>query len=290
MNVLVTGGCGFIGSYVVAALQERGAFVTVLDNRAVPEEKGHVRFINADVREYEKMHSCFESVDIVFHLAGISGIEASQNQPDLFKSVNVDGTFNVLKASQAAGVKKIIYANTSSIYENQSGLAVDEAGSIKLRHPYAETKYAAEEMILKWANDHGKNAVSLRLFKVYGKSLVSGAFKNAIIRDLLNAGQNKKPFSISACGNDAKDYIHVKDVAHAFIKAAECNVGNEVFNIGSGQTHSIKDLAAILNVSIDDEGDSLCVGAHAAADIGKANAFLGWTPSIDLQEGLSNPL
>ncbi|RKY31183.1 MAG: NAD-dependent dehydratase [Candidatus Omnitrophota bacterium] len=293
-RVIVTGGAGFIGSYLTQSLLREDREVLVLDNFSTGRSQNlqhlkalkNLSVINADVADFKQVKKYFKNVNWVFHLAGIADIIPSINNPLLYHHANVDGTVSILEASRLAGVERFIYAASSSCYGIPGRFPTSEEAPIAPRHPYALTKYMGEVAVLNWGSIYKLPVISLRLFNVYGtRSRTSGTY-GAVFGVFLAQKLNKKPFTVVGDGNQTRDFTFVTDVARAFISAAESNCKQEVFNVGSGNTYSINRLAQLLGGEVayipKRPGEPDCT--HA--DISKIKKVLGWQPKVSLEEGV----
>ena len=175
MKTVVTGGAGFIGSHLVDLLLQEGCQVTVLDNLSTgrPENLTHVvdkiQLVHCDLATQGAWQKVFEDVDWVFHLASLADIVPSIQQPQDYFQSNVNGTFNVLQASQKRGIKRFVYAASSSCYGIPEQYPTPETAPIRPQYPYALTKRLGEELVLHWAQVYDLSALSLRFFNVYGE-------------------------------------------------------------------------------------------------------------------------
>lgn len=293
-KVLVTGGAGFIGSHLVDRLLEDGHNVTVIDNFSTgrPENlKQHknnrdLSLVKEDISDFEAIKRYFENVETVFHLAALADIVPSIVNPAGYYKANVTGTFSVGEASRVSGVKKVVYAASSSCYGIPSVYPTVETAEINPQYPYALTKYLGEETLLHWSKVYKMPVVSLRLFNVYGpRSRTSGAY-GAVFGVFLAQKLHKKPFTVVGNGNQTRDFIYVSDVAEAFIKAAFSDVKNEIFNVGSGSPQSVNKLVFLLG------GEKIHIPKRPGepdstwADINKIKSMLGWHPLVSFEEGV----
>lgn len=294
MRVLVTGGAGFIGSHLVELCLTEGHEVIVLDNlssgRLVNLAGLSAAFHSVDIRNNEALSDLFTGVDWVFHLAGLADGIASIERPSDYYQVNVTGTFNVLECARAAGVKRLIYAASSSCYGTPSQIPTTEQTPISLQYPYALTKYLGEELVLHWGQVYDLPVISLRLFNVFGpRSRTTGSY-GAVLGVFLAQKLYGKPFTIVGDGTQTRDFVHVTDVARAFYQAALSDISGEVFNVGSSQPYSIRDLTCLLGGEVvyipKRPGDPHC----SCADIGKIRSMLGWSPRIPFPEGIAHLL
>ena len=185
MQVLVTGGAGFIGSYLVERLLEDGHKVVVLDNLSTGRRENlakvwsspSVRFLEVDVADHEAISPYFKGVDLVFHLAALADIVPSISDPLRYHRANVDGTVSVLQAARVAGTRRIVYAASSSCYGIPDSYPTPEDAPVRPQYPYALTKWIGEQLVLHWGKVYGLSTVSLRLFNVYGpRARTTGAY------------------------------------------------------------------------------------------------------------------
>jgi UDP-glucose 4-epimerase len=292
MKALITGGCGFIGSHVAEQLLELGHTVTIVDNLASGrlenissfEKHPKLRLVLADINNYEKMLDALEGIDWVFHLAGVADIVPSIESPDVYFKNNVVGTFNVLQAARQAGVKRLVYAASSSSYGIPKKYPTPETAVIQPEYPYALTKYMGEELVLHWARIYMLPAISLRLFNVYGpRARTSGAY-GAVFGVFLAQKINGRPFTVVGNGEQTRDFTYVTDVARAFILAAQSDARAVALNVGSGKHYSVNYLVRLLG------GDKIYVPKRPGepdctyADISKIKKLIGWTPKVTFEE------
>jgi UDP-glucose 4-epimerase len=297
MKALVTGGAGFIGSHLTDLLLGRGIEVTVLDNLTSgrpanlreAEKYAGFHFFNGDIRD-PAIASAFEGVDWVFHLAGLADIVPSIEMPAQYYSTNVSGTFNALECARKAGVKRFIYAASSSSYGIPDHYPTAETAPIRPQYPYALTKYMGEELVLHWAKVYKFPAVSLRLFNVYGpRSRTTGAY-GAVFGVFLAQKLNGKPFTVVGDGTQTRDFTFVSDVAAAFARAAESDVVGEAMNVGSGNHYSVNHLVELLGGDIvrlpKRPGEPDCT----FADVSKIQRLLNWRAQVPFTEGVKRML
>lgn len=291
---LVTGGAGFIGSHLVEQLLADGHDVMVLDNFSTgrPQNLAHfrdqrgLRVEAVDVADCAAIHSLFEGVHWVFHLAALADIVPSIQRPLDYHRANVDGTISVLEAARAAGVKRFVYAASSSGYGIPDVYPTPETAPIRPQYPYALTKYLGERMVLHWAQVYGFPGVSLRLFNVYGpRSRTSGTY-GAVFGVFLAQKLAGKPFTVVGDGTQTRDFTFVTDVVDAFVRAADAEVTGDVFNVGSGQTYSVNRLVELL------DGEAIHIPKRPGepgctfADTSKIRRMLGWQPKVSFEQGV----
>ena len=298
MKTLVTGGCGFIGSHLAEMLLALGHEVVILDNLACGrkaninsfETHAKLSFHQVDICDRTAMRPYLEGVDWVFHMAGLADIVPSIEQPDSYYQTNVTGTLNVLQCALEAGVKRLIYAASSSSYGIPDIYPTPETSPIDPQYPYALTKYMGEELVLHWAKTYKLPAVSLRLFNVYGpRSRTSGAY-GAVFGVFLAQKLKGSPFTVVGDGTQTRDFTYVTDVAAAFIKAAQCEVSGEAMNVGSGNHYSVNRLVELLGGPVvhipKRPGEPNCT----FADTNKITRLLAWQPKVAFENGVSNML
>jgi len=293
-NVLVTGGAGFIGSHLVDKLLEQGHRVTILDNLSTgrPQNLAHLKenknltVKKADIAYLDAIKEYFKGIDWVFHLAALADIVPSITNPAEYHRSNVDGTFSVLEASKLAGVKRFIYTASSSCYGLPDVIPTPEYAAIKPEYPYALTKYLGECYAMNWAKIYKLPVISLRLFNVYGpRSRTSGTY-GAVFGVFLAQKLAGKPFTVVGDGNQTRDFTYVSDVARAFIAAAESDLQEEIFNVGSGNTYSVNRLIELL------DGKKVYIPKRPGepdstfADISKIRRLLNWKPEVSLEQGV----
>ena len=298
MNVLITGAAGFIGYHTTREMIKRGYEIVAIDSliRGRPErlkelkEKGAQTYI-VDMREEEKIKEIIkrEKVEAVVHLAALISVEESFQKPLLYNSINAGGTLSLLKASTEADVEKFIYISTAAVYGNPQYLPIDEEHPTRPLSPYGVSKLAGEEYLKMYQRTIGIKGIILRLFNVYGPGQ-TGAYAGVITKFIERTSRGEPPI-IYGDGEQTRDFIHVKDVANAIIKALETNTTG-TFNIASGKPTRIIDLAHMV-ISLTGlklqpifteprKGDI----RHSYANIDKAREILKWEPKIDLKQGL----
>ena len=293
-KVVVTGGAGFIGSHLVDRLLQDGHNVLVLDNLSSGcmenlsshRSNDRLRVVEVDVAKFENIRDYFEGATWVFHLAALADVVPSIQNPLKYHASNVDGTVSALEAARKAGVKRFIYAASSSCYGIPDIYPTPETASIKMEYPYALTKYLGEQYVLHWGKVYSLPVVSLRLFNVYGPRARTSGTYGAVFGIFLAQKLNSKPFTVVGDGTQSRDFIFVTDAVDAFINAAESDVKNEVLNVGSGNTYSINYLVELLGGNVvhipERPGEPRCT--HA--DITQIRRMLGWGPNVPFEDGV----
>jgi UDP-glucose 4-epimerase len=298
MKCLVTGGAGFIGSHLVELLISQGHNVVVLDNLSsgrldnlsAVEKNPNFSFLKLDIRDMKGMAQSFLGIDWVFHLAGLADIVPSIEVPEQYFSTNVTGTLNVLECSKAHGVRRVVYAASSSSYGIPESYPTDESSPIKPQYPYALTKYMGEELLLHWSQLYGLPGVSLRLFNVYGtRSRTTGAY-GAVFGVFLAQKLNQRPLTVVGDGAQTRDFTYVTDVARAFYAAAQSNVSGQAMNVGSGNHYSISRLVELLGGEVEyipkRPGEPDCTFAK----VDKITNLLKWSPQVSFEDGVAKML
>lgn len=294
MNVLVTGGAGFIGSHLVEALLTRGERVTVIDNlstgrmenlRALPGGE-KIDFHDLDIADHRAVTPLFAGVDRVFHIAALADIVPSIRQPLAYHRSNVDGTVSVLEAARAAGVKKLVYAASSSCYGIPDNYPTPETAPVRPQYPYALTKYVGERYVLHWNRVYGLPVVSLRFFNVYGpRSRTSGTY-GAVFGIFLAQKLAGEPFTVVGDGTQSRDFTFVTDVVSACLAAADSDLEGEVMNVASGKPVSVNRLVELLGGEVTHIPKRPGEPDRTHADISKIRRLLGWEPEIPIEEGV----
>lgn len=290
-KVLVTGGAGFIGSNLVDALINEGHQVRIIDNLSTGKKEylnPKADFFEADLRDFAKISPIFEGVDFVFHQAALPRIQYCIEYPKESNDVNVGATLNVLLASKEAGVKRLIYAASSSAYGNQSSLPLKETAVCLPLNPYALQKYVGELYCKIFWEIYKLPTVCLRYFNVYGpRASQEGAYA-LVIGTFLSQKKEGKPLTITGDGNQSRDFTWVFDIVRANLLAMNSDkVGRgEVINIGGGKNHSINALAQMVGGQTSHIPERIGEIRDTLADISLAKELLGWEPQVSLPEGV----
>jgi UDP-glucose 4-epimerase len=296
-TALVTGGAGFIGSHTVDLLLENGFKVRVLDNLSGGHEKNLYQHKNnhdltleeRDIRDLNYNEHIFKDVDYVFHFAGIGDIVPSIENPVDYMSTNVQGTVNVLEGSRYTGVKKFIYAASSSCY----GLAktpTDEDHPIDPKYPYALSKYFGEQAAFHWHNVYGLPVNSIRIFNAYGTRVRTTGAYGAVFGVFFKQKLSDKPFTVVGDGTQSRDFLYVTDVANAFFQASQTEHVGEFYNLGAGNPQTVNQLVELL------EGEVIYIPKRPGepdctwADISKITKELDWRPVVTFEEGVKKML
>lgn len=293
MKSVVTGGAGFIGSHVVDRLIADGHRVTVIDNFSTgrPENLSHVignvNLVEANIATPGAWVGALEGIDWVIHLAALADIVPSIQNPRDYYMANVNGTFNVLQAAQAAGVGRFIYAASSSCYGIPDSYPTAETVEMRPQYPYALTKLLGEQLVMHWAQVFDLPAVSLRFFNVYGpRSRTSGTY-GAMFGVFLAQKLAEQPYTIVGDGTQSRDFTYVTDIAAAVYAAAASAVSGEIMNVGSGTTVPVNRVVELLGGKVVHVPKRPGEPAQTFADISKVKRLLGWSPKIGIEEGIA---
>jgi UDP-glucose 4-epimerase len=298
MKAVVTGGAGFIGSHTVDLLIDRGYHVTVIDNLItgrldnLQHHAGNSRceVVQMDMTALQPDSVHFKGAPLVFHFGGLGDIVPSIERPLDYMRANLDGTLAVLEASRSAGVRKFVYAASSSCYGAAPPLPTAEDAPIRTEYPYALSKYLGECAVLHWGRVYKLPVNSIRIFNAYGPRVrttgVYGAFFGVFLAQRLKG----MPLTIVGDGTQRRDFVYVTDVARAFLKAAETDYVNEIFNVGSGSPQAINRLASLI------DGDTVHLPRRPGepdttwAGVAKIQRMLDWQPSVPFELGVANML
>lgn len=291
MKALVTGGAGFIGSHLVESLVEDGHEVIVVDNLVTGNLQNlknvinQISFVQNDIRASD-LGGLFSGIDTVFHLAALADIVPSIDRPREYLGVNVIGTCNVLEFSRENGVRKFIYAASSSCYGLPDSFPTNESSRIDTRYPYALSKYLGEQEVIHWSDVYGLDTVSLRLFNVYGPRARTSGNYGAVFGVFLAQRNKDMPLTIVGDGEQTRDFTHVFDVVRAFKLAAKSELKNRVINIGSSNPTSVNHIARLIG------GATVHIPKRPGepdithADITLARELLGWEPQVTISDGV----
>lgn len=297
MQVLVTGGAGFIGSNLVKELLTRGHAVRVLDNllsgyatNLVPFPD--VEFVKGDVRNAELVDAAVKGCEVVFHLAASVGNKRSIDLPIDDAEINVIGTLRILEAARKYGVRKVVASSSAGIFGELKTLPIREDHAIEPDSPYGASKLCEEKQCLAYAKLYSFESVCLRYFNVYGPNQRFDAYGNVIpifVFQMLRAER----LTIFGDGEQTRDFVNVRDVVQANIRAAEARGVSGAFNIGSGSRISINALVEKLK-SASGLSPEVVYGLPRAgdvrdslADISAAGRAFGFAPAVGFDEGLA---
>jgi len=302
-RILITGGAGFIGSTLADKLLERGDEVVCLDNfssqydprikrRNINAALSHPRYklYEDDIRQSRRITDLFtlEKPDIVVHIAGCTGMAASDLQAAEFHETNVGGTLNVLEACRASGVGRLVFASTASVYGHTTLPATEESALPRPLNTYIATKRLGEHLIRAFAEIHGLQTMVLRLATVYGPRQRAEMAVTKFAR-LINEG---KPVPVYGNGSAARNYLHIEDCIDGIVLAADQTSGFEIVNLGGRNPTSLLELIDLLVVCL---GKKVAIEYTEAPkeipdanclEIAKARSLLGYEPLVSIKDGL----
>jgi len=298
-RILVTGGAGFIGSHVVDALVQRGHSVRVLDNLSTGKMENlagaidRIEFLHGDLAVERDLERAVRGIDIIFHQGALRSVPRSVDDPTSTNRVNIDGTLALLMAAKKAGVKRLVYASSSSVYGDAKRFPQSEALPTSPLSPYAVSKLAGELYCRIFAKTYGLETVSLRYFNVFGPRQHPESQYAAVIPLFMKSAREGKALEVHWDGKQARDFTYIDNVVQANLLAAKAKgVAGEYFNIACGRSlsllriiHAIEKLAGHplkRHHSPQRAGDV----RKTWAGIGKARKMLGYKPQVGMEEGL----
>ncbi|HEX3143998.1 MAG TPA: SDR family oxidoreductase [Pyrinomonadaceae bacterium] len=297
---LVTGGAGFIGSHIARALVDAGARVRVIDDLStgstqnLDEIGGEVEFINASINDAAVLNRAMQGVELVFHEAAIPSVPRSVQQPRETHDASVNGTFNLLLAARDGGVRRVVYAASSSAYGDQIESPKVESMRPDPLSPYAAAKLVGEYYCQVFTRSYNLETVSLRYFNVFGpRQDPSSQYSGVISRFILALETGERP-TIFGDGEQTRDFTYVANAVEANMRAAQApEASGKVFNIANGKSISINEVLEVLKrltgrneITADYEPVRAGDVRDSLADLKAANAFLGYEPKVGLEEGL----
>ena len=298
MHFAVTGGAGFVGSYLVKLLVKEGHKITVIDNLRKGKKENIASVINkinfqkTDILDYQSLEKILKNIDGVFHQAALTVVQDSFSKPEEYFDVNVNGTENIFKLANENKFK-VVYASSSSVYGHKLKTPITENAERNPISPYGQTKLEVEYLAEKYSKLNTK-IIGLRYFNIFGKGQTI-EYAGVITKFLDRINEGKAPI-VFGKGSQIRDFIHVSDVARANLMAMNSNSSNLIVNVGTGNATSILELA---NMMINASGlkmDPIFVEAlegdieKSVADISQVKKYLNWEPKIELQYGLKEIL
>ncbi len=301
MKALVTGGAGFIGSHLAEELAKDNE-VIILDNLSTGRmenikdlvNKSNVKFVKGSMTDLTLLQNIIGDVDYVFHQGAIPSVPRSIEKPSASNDANINGTLNVLMASKEAGVKKVVYASSSSVYGDAPKMPKSEDMIPNPLSPYAVTKIAGEYYCKVFQEVYGLKTVSLRYFNVFGQRQDPTSEYAAVIPKFITSILNNKPPTIYGDGEQSRDFTFVKHVVEANILACESDATG-VFNIACGRRITINKLVDMINEILGKDVEPVYVASragdikHSLADISRAKSF-GYEPKSNFKDGLKETI
>ncbi|WP_424357750.1 NAD-dependent epimerase/dehydratase family protein [Methanocella sp. MCL-LM] len=291
-KVLVTGAKGFVGRYLVNGLLQEGAEVVGLSTDGPLTHKTGLRWVSGDITQTHSLEGLCNGIDIVYHLAAISNVDASIRDPIKTFHTNAMGTANLLEESRKSNVKKFVYVSSAHVYGVPQYLPIDEKHPVVPREAYAASKIAAENIVQAYGNTYGMEYAILRPFNMFGPGqdpsfLIPGVIEQARCNKSINVG-NMEP---------TRDFLFIEDAVRAFIIAGE--VGNGLINIGSGQERHISEVVQKIREMIDPDINITSVDTRKrnkvveiprlCADVSILRS-MGWQVNVGFEEGLTRTI
>jgi nucleoside-diphosphate-sugar epimerase len=300
-TALVTGAAGFIGSNLAEALLDRGYRVRGVDNFATGRRsnleplssQADFEFREADVRDADAMADAVADVESLFHQAAVASVPRSVEDPVTSTDANCTGTATVLDAARRADVDTAVVASSSSVYGSSEELPKVETMPETPESPYALSKYFTEELALEFSEFYDIDTVALRYFNVFGPRQDPEGQYAAVIPKFISLMLDGDRPVIFGDGEQSRDFTYVDNAVQANVLAAEGDVTGEAFNVGSGGRVTVNELVDALNETLGTDLDPIHDDPrpgdvrHSHADIGKAEALLGYEPAVDFEEGLA---
>lgn len=299
MKSLVTGGAGFIGSHIVDLLLSEGHQVIVLDNEYSDNESFNwnknrkVKNHKVDICDYEATRPLYEGVDYVFHTAAEARIGPAIENPINAVHINVQGTCTVLQCAREAGVKKVMYSSTSSAY-GMNEFPNTEDQTDDCLNPYSVSKVAGEKICRMYTDLFGLPTIIFRYFNVFGERAPRKGQYAPVIGIFLRQNEAGEALTIVGDGEQRRDFVYVKDVARANLLAATTDLEEQhygqVYNVGSGSSLSINDIASCISDNVTYLPPRIGEARDSMANISKVRTVLGWKPEIEVEKWIRRQL
>jgi len=297
---LVTGGAGFIGSNIVRELLARGESVRVLDDFStgrrvnIADVLEQIEFVEGSLENPDVCRSAVDGVAYILHQGAIPSVQRSVEDPLATNNVNANGTLNLLAAARDAGVKRLVFASSSSIYGDSPDLPKREDMAPAPMSPYAVSKLSAEKYCQVFSQIYGLETVCLRYFNVFGLRQDPTSQYSAVIPLFIKAMLNEESPTVYGDGLQSRDFTYVSNVVEANLLAATTpNVAGQVFNLACGQRYTLLDLIATLNEILGTQIEPAFAPArsgdvkHSLADISRVQEKMGYTVQFDFRAGLA---
>ena len=298
MKYVVTGGAGFVGSYLVKLLVKEGHEVTVIDNLYKGTKENlepilsKIKFEEIDVRDYENLERILKNIDGVFHEAALTVVQDSFDRPEEYHDVNVTGTENIFKLAKKNNFK-VVYASSSSVYGHKKNMPIKENATRNPINPYGQTKLDDENLFEKYSKI-GTKIIGLRYFNIFGKGQTLEYA--GVITKFLDRINQKEPPIIFGDGTQLRDFISVEDIVMVNLLAMQSNISNLLVNVGTGNAITIIELAKMM-LDISKLGKQPVFETPFEGDIEKSQADItlltksfNWKAKKDLQEWLTEIL
>ncbi len=298
---LVTGGAGFIGSHVVERLLRDGHRVRVLDNFSSGSRENlafgmgnpRLEVVEGDIRDFPTTLAAAQGVEVIFHQAAMRSVPRSIDDPVGANENNVTGTLNILRAARETGVRRVVYASSSSIYGDRPELPKREDQPPAPISPYAVSKLAGELYCAAWSRLYGLETVGLRYFNVFGPRQDPASQYAAVIPKFIAWALRGEPLEVHGDGTQSRDFTYIDNVVEANLLAARApGVAGEMFNVGCGSRVTLLEIIRLLDGIVGRPLERRHTARragdvpHTLADIGKAKRFLRYIPLVEFGAGL----
>jgi UDP-glucose 4-epimerase len=301
--VLVTGGAGFIGSNLVAALLERGDEVRVLDNYSTGSRANlaalgrDVEVVEGDLRSYERVHTAVRGTEVVFHQGALGSVPRSVQDPLSTTALNVEGTLNVHLAARDEGIRRVVAASSSSVYGDGGSFPRVETQAPNPISPYAVAKLAAERFCVSFTRVYGIETVALRYFNVFGPRQDPSSQYAAVVPRFIRAIADGRPVTVHGDGGQSRDFTYVENVVRANLLAADAaDAAGRVLNIAAGGSETVNALADTIGRLLGKPVEKTYGPAQPGdvreswADVSAARDAIGYAPDVGFEEGLGRTI
>jgi nucleoside-diphosphate-sugar epimerase len=301
-TVLVTGGAGFIGSHLVDRLLRDGHAVRVLDSFATGRRENlvhleDVEIVEGDIQSYERVHTAMRGCDCVLHQAALPSVPRSVQDPLMTNVVNVTGTLNVLLAARDSGVRRVVYASSSSVYGPGVVLPKREDAPPQPVSPYAVSKLAGESYCRAFAAVYGLESIALRYFNVFGPRQDPTSQYSAVIPRFITAARSGRSVTVYGDGSQSRDFTFIDNVVDANLCAlAAPRAEGQALNIACGERISLLEVIGVLGdllqqgIEVDHAAPRAGEIPHSLADVSRAAAEIGYVPAIGFRDGLAQTI
>ena len=300
-NVLVTGGAGFIGSNLTAALLQRGHFVRILDDFSTGKRENLIfdkdypssEVIEGDIRDFSTCQKAVKGIEYVFHQAALPSVQRSIEDPETSNAINVGGTLNILLAAREEKVKRVIYASSSSVYGDTPTLPKHEEMPPDPLSPYALQKYIGEQYCRLFYQLYGLDTISLRYFNIFGPKQDPNSLYSAVIPKFIDALLQGRPPIIFGDGEQSRDFTYIENVVQANLLAMSAeHLHGEAINIACGKRISLNQLLNVLKEILGSKLSPIYQEPrkgdvkHSLADIRKGKEIINYEPIVGIEIGL----
>ncbi|WP_158055592.1 NAD-dependent epimerase/dehydratase family protein [Halorussus halophilus] len=291
-TVLITGGAGFIGSHIADALTEHND-IRILDNFSTGSRENvpaTATTIEGDIRDEKTLAAAMDGVDLVFHQAALVSVQQSVEQPEVSHAINVEATIEVLEHARKEDAR-VVAASSAAIYGEPQTVPVTESDPKTPTSPYGVDKLSLDHYLRLYHDLYDLETVALRYFNVYGPRQTAGDY-SGVISIFKEQAMNGDPITVNGDGGQTRDFVHVDDIVHANLRAATTTHVGDAYNIGTGSSVTIQELAEAIRDVTNSASDIVHTDPrpgdirHSCPDITKAREQLEYSPSVSLEDGL----